>query len=38
MSRNRERQQELQPGRISTNGGIVNLEYMIKRETPDAMK
>lgn len=25
-------------GRISTNGGIVNLEYMIKRETPDAMK
>lgn len=62
MSRNRERQQELQPGRvdyartrlealgypvtevnamtgrISTNGAIVNLEYMIKKITPDAMK
>lgn len=25
-------------GRISTNGGIVNLEYMIKKITPDAMK
>lgn len=25
-------------GRISTNGAIVNLEYMIKKITPDAMK
>lgn len=29
---------ELMTGRISTNGGIVNLEYMIKKITPDAMK
>lgn len=38
IARNRNVTRWAMTGRISTNGGIVNLEYMIKRETPDAMK